>query len=117
MAENKRELSREERIRKEERRLKGVFRGIDPNKRKVVDSLIQNAAFMTVALEDLQEEIIRDGYTVEYQNGENQRGTKQSDAVKTYNTMVKNHATVIRQLEELAPETKKGSRLDAFRKG
>ena len=81
-----------------------------------MESLIRNAAFMAVSLEELQEIINEEGYIVEYQNGENQKGTKQSDAVKTHIAMTKNHAAIIKQLADLAPpEKKKESRLQALR--
>lgn len=115
MQKKEAELTRFERIEKEEKRLKSVFRGIDKNKLKVVEPLIQNAAFTRIALEDLQEEIAMYGYTVEYQNGENQRGTKQSDAVKTHIAMTKNLANIIKQLEELTPAGTAKSRLSALR--
>lgn len=55
-------------------------------------------------------------YVVEYQNGENQKGTKQSDAVKTHIAMTKNHAAIIKQLTDLVPpEKKKESKLQALR--
>ena len=77
---------------------------------------IKNAAFMAVSLEELQEIINEEGYTVEYQNGANQSGTKQSDAVKTHIAMTKNHAAIIKQLCDLVPpEKKKESRLQALR--
>ena len=44
---------------------------------------------------------------MEYQNGENQKGTKQSDAVKTHIAMTKNLSTIIKQLTELVPPEKK----------
>ena len=74
---------------------------------QTVESLIRNAAFMAVSLEELQEIINEEGYTVEYQNGANQSGTKQSDAVKTHIAMTKNHAAIIKQLRELVPPEKK----------
>jgi len=78
--------------------------------------VIKNAAFMAVSLEELQEIINEEGYTVEYQNGANQSGTKQSDAVKTHIAMTKNHAAIIKQLCDLVPpEKKKESRLQALR--
>ena len=53
---------------------------------------------------------------VEYQNGENQKGTKQRDAVKTHIAMTKNHAAIIKQLTDLVPpEKKKESKLQALR--
>lgn len=92
---------------KEIARLKRVFKDLDKNKLQTVESLIKNAAFMAVSLEELQEIINAEGYVVEYQNGENQKGTKQSDAVKTHIAMTKNHAAIIKQLTDLVPPEKK----------
>ena len=110
----KKDLTKDQKIKKEINRLKRVFRDLDKNKLQTVESLIRNAAFMAVSLEELQEIINEEGYTVEYQNGANQSGTKQSDAVKTH--IAKNHAAIIKQLCELVPpEKKKESRLQALR--
>ena len=110
------DLTKDQKIQKEIRRLKRVFKNLDKGKKDVVESLIKNAAFMSVSLDELQEIINAEGYTVEYQNGANQSGTKQSDAVKTHIAMTKNHATIIKQLCELVPpEEKKRSRLQALR--
>ena len=65
----KKELTKDQKIKKEISRLKRVFRDLDKNKLQTVESLIRNAAFMAVSLEDLQEIINEEGYTVEYQNG------------------------------------------------
>ena len=112
----KRELSKDDKIKKEYNRLKRIFRDLDKNKLQTVESLIKNAAFMAVSLEELQEIINIEGYTVEYQNGANQSGTKQSDAVKTHIAMTKNHAAIIKQLCDMVPqERKKESRLMALR--
>ena len=112
----KKELTKEQKIKKEIARLKRVFKDLDKNKLQTVESLIKNAAFMAVSLEELQEIINAEGYVVEYQNGENQSGTKQSDAVKTHIAMTKNHAAIIKQLTDLVPpEKKKESKLQALR--
>ena len=106
----KKDLTKEEKIKREFSRLKRIFKDLDKNKLQTVESLIKNAAFMAVSLEELQE-IIN-----EYQNGANQSGTKQSDAVKTHIAMTKNHAAIIKQLCDLVPpEKKKESRLQALR--
>ena len=76
----KKDLTKEEKIKREFSRLKRIFKDLDKNKLQTVESLIKNAAFMAVSLEELQEIINEEGYTVEYQNGANQSGTKQSDA-------------------------------------
>lgn len=112
----KKELTKEQKIKKEIARLKRVFKDLDKNKLQTVESLIKNAAFMAVSLEELQEIINAEGYVVEYQNGENQKGTKQSDAVKAHIAMTKNHVAIIKQLTDLVPpEKKKESKLQALR--
>ena len=109
--------TKEEKVKYHMSRLRGVFKNLDVNKMKTVESLIRNAAFMTVTLEELQEDINKKGYTEEYQNGANQWGTKQSEAVKTHIAMTRNHATIIKTLADLAPPASKGdSKLAALKK-
>jgi len=91
-------------VKKEISRLKKIFKDLGKEKWDTVFSLIKNAAFMTVTLEDLQETINREGAVSEYQNGENQWGTKKSPEVEIYNTMIKNHMTIIKQLTDLLPK-------------
>ena len=109
----KKDLTKEEKIKREFSRLKRIFKDLDKNKLQTVESLIKNAAFMAGPPSEI---INEEGYTVEYQNGANQSGTKQSDAVKTHIAMTKNHAAIIKQLCDLVPpEKKKESRLQALR--
>lgn len=98
------ELTKEERIKKEQLRLARIFRDIPKERKDTVRSLIANAAFMAVTLEDLQETINRDGVVSEYQNGENQWGTKKSPEVEVHIAMTKNHLAVIKQLCDLLPD-------------
>ena len=58
--------------------LKGIFKELDENKKKLVTPLIEKAAFMSIELDDLQAQIEQDGWTSEYKNGENQYGTKKA---------------------------------------
>lgn len=110
--------SKEEKIKKEFLKLKRIFQKVPENKKKIIENLLHNAAFMAVSLADLQEEINQNGYTDEYQNGEHQKGIKQSEAVKTHLAMQKNYTTVIdRLLELLPPEERSASKLAAFRNG
>jgi hypothetical protein len=111
-------LTKEQRISKEMSRLKKLFSNIPKNIMNSFLALIRNAAFMTVTLEDLQDKINESGAVSEYQNGENQWGTKKSPEVEIYNTMIKNLSTVIKQLAELVPvgSTPKSKEPDAFEK-
>jgi predicted transcriptional regulator len=101
---DKLELEKDKRIKTEVSRLNSLLKNLDAKKKKAVSSLIKNAAFMAVTLEDLQEEINRNGVTETYQNGANQSGVKKSSAVEVYNTMIKNHVQVMKQLTELMPK-------------
>ena len=112
----RKEKTKEQRIKSEKTRLKGIFKELDENKRKLVTPLIEKAAFMSIELDDLQETIEQEGWTSEYKNGENQYGTKKSPEAETYIALSKNYAAVIKQLTELVPAAKrKESRLAALR--
>ena len=91
------------RINREIKRLSGIYKEMDPNKMEIIKPLIQNAAFMTITLMDLQDDINEDGVVSEYQNGENHWGTKKSPEVEVYNTMVKNFTAAIKILSDLSP--------------
>lgn len=89
---------------KELSKLKKIFKDIEPDKAKIVEKLIANAAFMAESLDDLQDIIHEKGFTEEYQNGANQFGVKKCSEVEIYNTMIKNYSSVIKQLVDLLPD-------------
>lgn len=112
----KKEYTKEEKIKKEKTRLKGIFKNLDENKKKLVTPLIEKAAFMSVELDILQDSIQENGWTAEYQNGANQWGEKRSAAAATYITLSKNYTAVIKQLTELVPAAeRKKSKLALLR--
>lgn len=103
-------------IKKEEARLKKIFKNIDKNMLNTVDSLIKNAAFYTISLNELQEIINANGYSDEYQHGESQKGKKQSEEVKTHISFNKNLVSIISKLCDLVPPVeRKKSKLEALR--
>lgn len=110
------EKTKEQRIKSEKTRLKGIFKELDENKRKLVTPLIEKATFMSIELDDLQAAIEKDGWTSEYKNGANQYGTKKSPEAETYIALSKNYAAVIRQLVDLVPTAKrKKTKLEAMK--
>ena len=94
---------KETRIKKETRRLKAVFKDLDPNKLKTVDALIKRAAFITVSLEDLEDELNVTGWTEIYTNGKNQEGVKKSAAAEAHISLTKNLNAIMKQLLDLVP--------------
>lgn len=112
----RKEKSKEAKIKSEKTRLKGIFKDLDENKKKLVTPLIEKAAFMSIELDELQNVIEEMGWTSEYKNGENQYGTKKSPEAETYIALSKNYAAIIKQLTELVPAAKrKQSKLAALR--
>jgi hypothetical protein len=97
---------RDERIKKEFSKLKRLLTDIPKDKANSVESLLRNAAFMSITLDDLQDKINEIGVVSEYQNGQNQWGTKKSPEVEVYNAMIKNYMGVIKQLTDLIPNDK-----------
>jgi type II secretory pathway component PulK len=101
-------------ILEEIKKLNRLFAKLDPKTKKAVHSLIENAAFMSVTLADLQRSINLNGVVSEYQNGENQWGTKKSPEVEVYNSMIKNHMGVMKQLTDLLPKQEPLQKDDGF---
>ena len=97
-------ITTDTRIKRERERLLEIFSELDEKRRNTAVSLIENAAFMTVTLEDLRKTISENGVVSEYQNGENQFGTKKSPEVEVYNTMIKNFTTIIKTPCDMLPE-------------
>lgn len=100
----RKKLTKDDLIRAEIQRLEALFSQMSTESRSFAQELIQNAAFMAVTLRDLQRIINETGYSSEYQNGENQFGTKKTPEVDIYNTMIKNFNTTMKQLQDLLPE-------------
>ena len=66
--------------------------------------LVQNLVFIEEQLSQLQGEIREKGVVCEYQNGENQWGTRKSPEVDVYNALLKNYISGIKQLNEIFGE-------------
>jgi ribosomal protein RSM22 (predicted rRNA methylase) len=99
-------LKEDERTKKELRKLNRIFKDIPKDKKSLAEKLISNAAFMAILLDDLQEDIKRNGYKDEYKNGENQYGYKRAVAADLYQVTIKNYTNVIKQLNDLLPKNK-----------
>lgn len=67
---------------------------------------------MTITMQDLRESIIRDGTTVEYQNGANQFGTKQSPDAQLYLQFSQKQTQAMKILTDCLPKQEKLIRKD-----
>lgn len=107
-------LEKEKEIKQEITRINGFLKEIEPKVKKGVKSLIDNVAYMAVTLRELRDDINQEGLISEYQNGENQFGTKKSPKVEIYNTMVKNYTSSFKTLLDLLPKNKEQIIDDGF---
>lgn len=103
--------AKERKIRKETRRLLKVFEGLEPNKLETVEALIDRAAYITVSLQELEEQLNRDGWVEKYCNGRLQSGLKKSAAAEVHISLTKNLNAIMKQLLDLVPPAQKASRL------
>lgn len=102
------------RISRERDRLLEIFHDLEPNKLKTCQALIDRAAFITISLEDLEEELNETGWVEVYQNGENQFGMKKAAAADVHISLTKNLNAIVKQLLDLVPPAQKESRLAAM---
>ena len=107
-------LEKEKESKQEINRINGFLKEIEPKVKKGVKSLIDNVAYMAVTLRELRDDINQEGVITEYQNGENQFGTKKSPKVEIYNTMVKNYTSSFKTLLDLLPKNKEQIIDDGF---
>ncbi len=91
-----------------------LLKDIDAKTKKALKSLIDNAVFMAVTLDQLQDKINRNGTTETYQNGATQYGIKQSCDLISYNTMIKNFMGIMKQLTDLVPKQEAKPKSDGF---
>ena len=102
------------RIKREKDRLFEIFKDLEANKLKTCTALIDRAAFITISLEDLEEQLNETGWVEYYQNGENQSGMKKAAAADVHISLTKNLNAIVKQLLDLVPPAQKESRLAAL---
>ena len=87
---------------------------IPAEKKPYAERLIKQAAFMYATLLELQTIINEDGAVEMFEQGA-QKMLREHPASKTYNAMIKNYSTYIKQLAEMTPQgTQAKSELGKF---
>lgn len=104
---SKKDLTKADRIKKEQNRLKRICKNIDEKKRKVADGLIYRAAFMRIQLEDYEADLNENGYTEMFtQSEKTEPYERERPVARLYNSINKNYQSIIQQLTKLLPEGK-----------
>lgn len=107
----------EGRIKKEKAKLSEMFAGIeDEDRRTLVNSVIDEAAFLKVALLQAKTELEKEGLTTETKNA-SQKFIKAHPSTAIYEKYARQYTQIINQLIEYLPpkEKKKVSKLAALR--
>ena len=84
------QLEREKKIKQEINRIKKLYKDLSRDKVKVVEGLINEAAFMKLTLEELREDLFRNGFTELYENGTQVINRERPEA-KIYSTMIQRY--------------------------
>lgn len=101
----KKELSKDSRIKKEEKRLTEIFKDAGEDGKAINEGLIQRAAYMRITLEDWEDDINENGIVEMFTQSERTPPYEKERVVaRLYNTMNKNYQSIIKQLSDLLPD-------------
>lgn len=103
MAKSK-ELTVEERIAQEHRRLMAMYKDMEKPKKTIATGLIGRAAFMRVQLEDLELDLMENGWTEPFSQGNQEPYDRARPAAQIYNTTNANYQKIIKQLDGMLPK-------------
>ena len=79
-------------IQKERNKLRRQLRNakVSSHKMKVLESVIDNVAFLKVKLDELREQILTEDLLIEYDNGGGQKGIRENPIYKQYSSLFSN---------------------------
>lgn len=107
-------VKKETRIKRRIKAFQTVFENVEKDKQIIAENLIKRAVDIEFHLDDLEADIKEKGFIETYQNGNNQFGTKESTASKSYNSLLKNYNAVIRTLLSILPQAQEKEISDGF---
>lgn len=100
-------LDKEKNIKQEINRIKKLYKDFPKEKLKVLEGLINESAFIKISLEELRDNLLKNGFIEVFEQGE-QRFNRERPEVKIYTTFIQRYSNVMKQLIDLLPvEVKK----------
>lgn len=101
----KEKITKDDRIKAEEARLRAVYSELDSQKKIVAEGLIQRAAYYRVTLEDFEKDLDENGYTEMFQQGEkNPPYDRKRPVADMYTSMSALYQKCVKQLTDLLPK-------------
>lgn len=114
----KKEITKDDRVKKEIRRLKRIYKDLPKDTLMVVDGLIVEAADLRIRLEDIREDLDLNGYDEMFSQSEQQEPyERERPQARRYIAMNKNYQSIMKQLGDYIPKPepkKKGDGDDGF---
>ena len=94
-------MDKEERIKKEIKRLASIYKDIGKKEKAVIDGLIKRAAYMRISLEDMEADIMLNGITESFtQSEKTEPYERERPVARLYNSMNKNYQSIMKQLSD-----------------
>ena len=100
------QLEKEKKIKQEVNRIKKLYKEFNKDKAKILEGLINEAAFMKLTLEEIRIDISKNGLTELFEQGE-QKFNRERPEVKQYTTFIQRYSQVMKQLIDLLPPEEK----------
>lgn len=102
-------------VKKEKSRLNRIFKNIDEDKKRTVEGLIENAAYMRVSLNEMKQDIDALGYTEKFSQGDQAPYDRKRPIVDIFNSMNAQYPKVVKMLTDLLPKVQaKTAEVDVF---
>jgi hypothetical protein len=98
-------LEKDDRVLKEEKRLRKSYKDIPRATMITVDGLIRRAAYMRITLEDYEKDLNENGYVEMFtQSEKTDPYERERPVARLYNSMNSNYQKIIKQLSDLLPK-------------
>lgn len=99
------EITKDNRINKEDKRLRALYKDLPKDALALYDGLIRRAAYMRVTLEDYEKDLDEKGYVEQFsQSDKLEPYERERPVARLYNTMNKNYQSIIKQLSDALPD-------------
>ena len=109
----KKELTKDERVSKEIKRLRQIFKDMPKDNLDMVDGLIVEAADLRVRLEDIRKDLDINGYDEMFSQSENQEPyERERPQSRRYISMNKSYQSIMKQLGDYIPKKTEPKEVD-----
>jgi hypothetical protein len=98
-------LTVDQRMKKEMQRLKKLLNKVHDDKKQMATNVAKRIAFMQITLEDLERDMLENGYTELFSQQKDIQYDRERPAVRIYNATIKNYAASCKQLVDMIPES------------